>query len=304
MTRGPARRALDWDALEAREHVRPTSTRWWGAHTVAAFGGTVLEVEVTDGAGPLAALVLAGGALAPGGFVLGGIGHGALHAVDDPRPLSLPRQVDAVPVLERHLGMRCLRLVTGPVDPAPPDAAVGALRSCTVMELDNGTGDTWDTVAGNVRTAVRASRRRGLAVVDLTVSDLPDAIALVHATQERVGAAYRTPPVLLERLLEDAPHACAVGIRHEGRLVCASFFLRHGPHATYLVNGYTAVPGKPSPTYLTVWEAATRLAASGCRWLDLGHSPSASLARHKAQWSPRLEHHLAITPSATRSEHE
>jgi Acetyltransferase (GNAT) domain len=286
----------DWDVrLSLHTDSRPTMTVWWAEHVRRAFGGELLQAVVQVGAERVEALVHVGGALAPDGFLLGALGHGAVRAAGGLGPLSVEVQCRAAQALESELRLPCVRLVTPPVHLGETVDVPGAeVRTTQVVPLPSTAPELWASFPGSVRTAVRAGARAGDVVERVTATDASRTVELLHATQARVQAGYLTPPALVEQLLAEPDRVVAVGVRRGGVLVCVSLFVIWERHCYYTFNGYEYRTGQASPTYAALNAGLLAAQGAGCTWVDLGHSATVSLYQYKQQWGGQPQTYLTI----------
>lgn len=289
---------LTWDQrLSASNDARPTMTLWWSEQVAESFEATVEHRLVASADGDLEVILLIGGTFAANSFLIGHVGHGAIRRAGDLAAVPLQDQVRAARRLEVELGIPCARLVTAPYRDLPAPGPPGALvRTTRVLALHSTPGAMEANVRGAVRTAVKACHKSGYRVDHLDESAVLEAGALVHATQARVGAAYRTPESLLAAMLRGpSERARAYGVFLGKNLIAVAFFLYWGRHVSYLFNGYERMAGRPSPNYLAVWSAMIEAAQEGYDYLDLGYSGQPGLERSKAQWGGHVERYLTLT---------
>jgi len=273
----------------------------WGLAVAEAFGGTFVLVEADDARSRWLIPILRGGELARNGFVCGHLGCGGVFDARSGVAAPIRVQVSTLISLAAWLGSTCDRLVT-PV--LPEHAPVGErwkayLCPSTVLEL--GGKDLWSTYSGSVRTALRrAWRQDGMRTGLLTSADAEACIELLHATQARLGAAYRTPPALLKSMLDLASRgwALCVGAWLDECLVSVGFYVRNGRQAAYVFNGWSDGHRDVSPNYPQLDTALHLLRMARVDRVDLGFSHGDGLASSKLRWGGEVRSFLRIPGSA------
>lgn len=273
------------DILSARRDAWPYQTARWGRAVAEVFGGTFRVLRLA-GRPDCYVPVLVGGSLATGGFCCGHIGYGGVLPADGHRPLCAAEQTAALMRVEDFLGVRCQRLVV------PPGGLAGdhpwPRRETSLVPLTDDEDGQWRSYAGSVRTAVRKCRRAGLRAAALAAEDARAAAALIRRTQAEVGAEYRVPVALIERITTmDRDLAISIGCWLDRTLLAVGVFLRAGGRGVYLFNGWRRDHGPLGPNYLMVHEALRCCASLGDRVMDLGYSHDGGLREFKQRWGAR-----------------
>lgn len=274
----------EWEALLPRlPGGGPYASTCWGRLVSASFGGEFRVFRLEAGEALRYAPVLVGGQLAGDGFCSGHVGYGGVYDMERGAALPLHAQCEALSVLEQQLGLRCRRLVAPPG--VPGEATIGQERTTVVVPLPEAPSALWAQYSGNARNTLRRAERCGLRVSPLGPEHTREVTELIHLTQERVGAPYRSPPSLIEGLLRQGEHfTLAVGSWLDSTLVGTSIFLRTGGQVTYLFNGWRREHAQRSPNYLLVHAALQQCTAWGDRAVDLGFSHEQALLAFKLRW--------------------
>ncbi len=178
-------------------------------------------------------------------------------------------------------------------------------RAVQVLDLGGGFDEVWATrFSGKVRSACRKASRRGVTVelagssalvpvfdqlyrrsVERWARDRREPVAL-----RRWLAARREPPSKLGVLVERLGDRCSVGIAwREGQPIAGIVTVSNGIWATYwrgaMDEQLAATTGANELLHRTAVEDA---AARGCRWYDMGHSPSEGVARFKLAFGAQV----------------
>jgi hypothetical protein len=287
------------DILGARRDAWPYQSTRWGRTVAEVFGGTFRVLRL-DGPPRCFVPILVGGSLAAEGFCCGHIGYGGVLPADGHHPLSAAEQTVALMRVEDLLGVRCQRLVV------PPDGLAGdhpwPRRETSLVPLANDENELWRSYAGSVRTAVRKCRLLGLRTAALAAEDTPAATTLIRQTQAEVGAEYRVPAALIERITAaDRDLAISIGCWLDQTLLAVGVFLRAGGRGAYLFNGWRRDHGPLSPNYLMLHEALRWCASLGDRVMDLGYSHNGGLREFKQRWGarPAAVHMVSLPTSRT-----
>lgn len=280
-----------WDL----ELTSPYTTSWWGDAVSSLFGGTFEVVDLSDALVP----ALVGGDLAGGGFVCGHIGYGGIFTATGPAyEPSVVRA--AIRAAERHLGCRCLRVVLPPLDdPAAPTAlaaAWGHRVDVTDIKTLHLGGQLAASYSGNARTQLRRAAGAGITVDVVTIDAIDQVARLVHSTQSRVGAAYRTHTKVLRLFLQGAARFQTFGSWRMGMLLSVGCFVVGHARAAYYLNGWDPGAGALAPNAAMLHFAFSELAEQGIAEVDLGVSHSPGLRRAKQRWNTVPRFFVRLSP--------
>lgn len=279
----------------------------WGEAVGRAFGGELSIVAATRGRRRWLVPILRGGSLATEGFVCGHLGCGGAFDERNGHPAPPLVQVELITAIARWLALPCLRLVT----PSLPEGSAVAERlrphgQVTMVRTLSGDG-LWASYAGSVRTALRKAWRHSQLRSGLLGPTDADAVcSLVHSTQARVGASYRSPDALLHQML--APQASswclAIGAWIRDRLVSAGLYVFNGRHAAYVFNGWSPEHHDSCPNHPQLDTALRTLRMLDVEHVDLGYSHRKELADNKRRWGAEARSFFRIPGAALREWNE
>jgi hypothetical protein len=161
----------------------------------------------------------------------------------------------------------------------------GTLTETEMIPLALTKEQTFEEVlTGNVRTAVRRSVQEGVNVKHLPQEYLRVAIELLHDTQARVGASYKTPIKFLEHLWNHPNVEFWSVFSKGGALTAMSVLLLYENTAFHLFHGWQKEEMPAGANQALIWEMVQSAIKRGCRFFNMGESHSASLKQAKQRW--------------------
>ena len=273
----------DWDRLLATlPGAGPYQTAHWGQMIATHLGGEMRVFELDGWGDTLYIPVLIGGPMAPNGFCCGHVGYGGVFSSERGLALTGEEQLEALHRLSDELGLPCRRYVSAP---GTPPTAGSEARATVITPVPSDTDALWKQYSSNARNTIRKARKHPLRLGPLRNEDVPAAVALIHATQERVGSHYTSPKALIAAMIESSEEHClALGCWLDGHLIATSIFLTFATSVTYLFNGWEREHASLSANYLLIHEASEHACREQKATIDMGYSHSPGLKSAKLRW--------------------
>lgn len=269
--------------------MTPYAQDWWGETLVRVFGGSY-EVREPASMPGTRMPVLAGGKLAPDGWLSGAVGYGGLYQHTEP-VFDLDLVDVAITEVERARRQPCLRMVLPPNPHEDRDFTGSSRRTCDtfhtmIKTLPLSAGDLYASYGGNIRTQLRRCAEQRHLRVDLTsAGDTADAVELLWRTQAAVGSTYNSPETLVDTFVSNRnEHLLGIGVWSGSALCSIGCFLVDSPEACYYLNGWDRGVTGVSVNVAMLHHAFTVLVGRGVRTVDLGYSHTAAIERSKMQW--------------------
>ncbi|SCL24036.1 Acetyltransferase (GNAT) domain-containing protein [Micromonospora rhizosphaerae] len=153
-------------------------------------------------------------------------------------------------------------------------------RADTVtVAVSQGSGTTWDRLAGRCRTAIRKARRVGMeaSVRPVEEADLTAGSTfrrLYERTMTRVGSSpsYIFPDRYYRMLLDGLGKALLIGeVRdRDGMVVASTLLMQHADRVHYHLAGSDTAAARSGANNLLLWTVFEWAANCGYAWVHLG----------------------------------